>query len=205
MVNDGPLVDEVAQKKMIDNIKNSKDMEYLLISGSLSKGINPEYYEEILEVAKNNEVKIILDISSKKLDDLLKYKPFLIKPNGEEIKDIFNLDLDNEKEIIYALKFLHNKGAQNILITLGALGSYFYNGEKIFHSGVKEIIQVSSACAGDSYLAGFISVWINNEENIESAMKLAAAIGADVAENCGIGKLTNVNEYIKNIHIKEII
>lgn len=204
-VNAGSYVDRKKQEDMLNIIKELKDLEYLSISGSLPPGIEPDYYEEILTICKNKGIKVILDISSTKLKELLRYNPYLIKPNDEEIKEIFGFDIKNEEDIKHVLEFLFKEGAKNILLTLGAKGSYFYNGKEIYYASTQKVNLLSSACAGDSALAAFMSRWLYHNENIEEALKLSAATGASVAESRGIGDLKNVEEYIKNINISRVI
>ncbi len=203
-VNSGSFVNEEKQKEMLDTIKNLDDLEYLSISGSLPTGIDTSYYDQIFEICQQKKTKVILDISSPKLKDLLKYNPFLIKPNDEEIKDIFGIIIRDEEDTKDLLKYLYENGAQNILLTLGEKGSYFYNGEKIYFATTQQVELLSSACAGDSALAAFLSVWIKDPENIEMALKRSAATGANVAESNGIGDLQKVEEYVKNIKVKEV-
>lgn len=203
-VNSGSFVNRDKQEEMLTILKSANDLEYLTINGSLPPGIDTSYYDEVLKICKEKGTKVILDISSPKLKDLLKYNPFLIKPNDEEIKDIFGIIMRDEEDAKDLLKYLHEMGAQNILLTLGEKGSYFYNGENIYFATTQEVELLSSACAGDSALAAFLSVWLENPENIELALKRSAATGANVAESNGIGDLMKVEEYIKNIKVRKV-
>lgn len=203
-VNEGSFVTEENQFQLLKMIKEARDMDYLSISGSLAKGINTAYYDQILEVCQQKNVDVILDISSPKLAELLKYKPLLIKPNDEELKDIFGIDLKTEKDMINALDFLHKEGAQNILLTLGDKGSYFYNGKNVYYASAQPVKLLSSACAGDSALAAFLSVWLDDQTKIVEALKNSAATGANVAESNAIGTLEKVEEYKKNIQVRKV-
>lgn len=204
LVNEGSFVDTNKQKQLLQIINDASDMEYLSISGSLAKGIDEEFYEQILKTASQKNTKVILDISSKKLKHLLQYHPYLIKPNDEEIFNIFNIMMKDEADIIDVLEMLYQKGAMNILLTLGEKGSYFYNGQDMYYCNTKEIHLLSSACAGDSALGGFLSIWLQNNKKIEEAMKRAAATGANVAQSNGIGPLDKVNEYINDITVRKV-
>lgn len=204
MVNEGSYVPKVKQEELLACIQHTEDMEYLVISGSLPKGINPEYYQDILRICEQKGIKVILDISSKKLKNLLSFHPYLIKPNDEEIQDIFGLVLRDEADVIDALAYLYEQGAQNILLTLGAKGSYFYNGKHVYYASAVTIKLLSSACAGDAALAGFMSVWLKDDMNIEEALKRSAAIGANVAESNALGNFERVEEYQKQIHIRMV-
>ncbi|MEG0050763.1 MAG: 1-phosphofructokinase family hexose kinase [Terrisporobacter sp.] len=206
-VNSGSFVDQEAQQEMLEKIHGLEDLNYLSISGSLPPGIETSYYEDIFKICQKKSTKVILDISSPKLKCLLKYKPFLIKPNDEEIADIFGIIVRDEEDIKDVLKYLHEQGAQNILLTLGEKGSYFYNGKNIYYASAHEIKLLSSACAGDSALAAFLSLWLQdmeNEKNIEHALKRASATGANVAESNALGDFKKVKEYMNEIKVRRV-
>lgn len=204
LVNAGSFIEEEKQQELLNIIEEAEDMDYLSISGSLPRGIDTDYYDKIFEICEKKDIDVILDISSPKLAELLKYKPLLIKPNDEEIEGIFGLEMKTEEDIVRALEFLHEKGAQNILLTLGDKGAYFYNGREVYFSTTQPIKLLSSACAGDSALAAFLSVWLENRKNVEEAMKLSAATGANVAESNAIGTLEKVDEYKNNIQVRKV-
>lgn len=199
-VNKGAFVSQNKQKKLLQNLQNLTDCEYLSISGSLPPGIEENFYDKIANICSQKNIKLILDISSPKLKDLLKYKPFLIKPNDDEIKTIFNYDITSDETAIIVLNKLVQAGAQNILLTLGEKGAYFTDGTTVYFSSTQKIKLLSSACAGDSALAAFLSEFLYGK-NIENALKKSAATGANVAESNAIGTLDKVAIYSKNINV----
>lgn len=203
LVNKGGEVNLDKQEELLNLINSMEDCTHLSISGSLPAGINESYYHNILEICKEKGIEVILDISSKELRELLKYEPLLIKPNDEEIKEIFGKEIKDEKSLIEVLQYLHNLGAKNILLTMGEKGLYFSNAHKIWYCDAPKITLVSSACSGDSCLAAFLSEWLMGND-IEYALKKASATGANVAESMGIGDLKNVEKYIRNLNIKEV-
>ncbi|MBA5851555.1 1-phosphofructokinase [Clostridium sp. cel8] len=204
-VNKGPFVPEEKQKDLLEYLSlNLKEDDYLIISGSLPQSIKQEYYDQILNICLEKDVKVILDISSKKLKELLKYKPLLIKPNDDEVKEIFEISLNNEDDIKNALKYINTLGARNILLTLGENGMYFYNGKKMYYCNAPKINLLSSACAGDASLAAFLSEWLF-EGNVEKALKKASATGANVAESSALGDLKKVLKYMEKIDVKEVM
>lgn len=204
-VNKGPFVSEKSQNELLQYLSNLKGGDdYLIISGSLPISIDEGYYDKILNICCQRNIKVILDISSKKLKELLKYKPLLIKPNDEEVADIFGIYIKNEEDVKKALEYIYESGAQNILLTLGANGMYFYNGKKIYYCDAPEIKLLSSACAGDSALAAFLSEWLF-ESNIEKALKKSSATGANVAESSALGTFSKVSTYMKLINVREVL
>lgn len=202
-VNSGPYVKEEVQSEMLKNLECLKKGDILIISGSLPYSIKEKFYDEIMEICIKNEVEVILDISSKKLIDLLEYKPLLIKPNDEEIKDIFGMEINTEDDVKKVLNMLKDMGAKNILLTMGGKGMYFFDGKKIMFCEAFEIELVSSACAGDASLGAFISEWITSK-SIEIALKKASALGAEVASSHGLGNFEKYKGFMEYIKVREV-
>lgn len=205
LVNKGSFVAQEKQQELLTLIDSLDDMEYLAISGSLPQGVEESFYDEILSLCTEKKVKLILDISSPKLKELLKYRPLLIKPNDEELYEIFGLTVRDESDMQDVLEMLHEKGAQNILLTMGERGSYFYNGADIYFTSAHKVTLVSSACAGDSALGAFLAIWLADKTKVVDALKQASAVGANVAESNGIGDLTKVDSYVKKIKVRKVI
>ncbi|MGN0417651.1 1-phosphofructokinase [Anaerostipes faecalis] len=204
LVNSGSQVDADQQDEMIHLFETADDCDCLVISGSLPPGITPSYYEGILSICKEKGIDVVLDISSPKLKDLLKYEPLLIKPNDEEIEEIFGIKIENEKDVVRVLHFLKEQGAKNVLLTLGDKGAYFSNGDEIYYSSSQPIKLLSSACAGDAALASFLSIWLKNPDKIEDAMRRSAATGANVAESNALGDFASVDTYFHNIKVRKV-
>ncbi|WP_287478426.1 1-phosphofructokinase family hexose kinase [Anaerostipes sp.] len=203
-VNEGSYVENRKQEELLEKIREADDMQYLVIGGSLPRGISEEYYDTLFEICRSKDVDVILDISSRKLSELLCYRPLLIKPNDEELEEIFGIQVKTEEDMIAALEELHRRGAQNIFLTLGSKGSYFYNGKAIYSASALKIELLSSACAGDSALGAFLSIWLQDREKVEEALKNAAAAGANAAESNGIGTLEKVGEYRQKIQVRKV-
>ncbi|MBX9242850.1 PfkB family carbohydrate kinase, partial [Klebsiella pneumoniae] len=108
--------------------------------------------------------EVILDISHPVLRQLLEWRPLLIKPNDDELKEIFGLDVSSPRRVREAMQTLHQLGARNVLLTLGAQGLYFSNGAQLWFCSAPKIELVSSACAGDAALGAFLSHWLNTDD-----------------------------------------
>ena len=130
-VDEGPCVSVEKQNRLLARIREERDLHVLSLHGSSAKNQTDDFYDRVLEICREKGVPVVLDITSPKLRSLLKYHPLLMKPNGEELKEIFGLPTENEAEILEALKILHEMGAKNVLLTLGDRGAYFYDGVNI--------------------------------------------------------------------------
>jgi len=204
MVNAGAEVNEAAQQLMLDKIAAADDLTCLTVNGSLSPGMDVSYYDRIFDVCTPKGADVILDISSKKLAELLPKHPLLIKPNDEEIEDIFGIVIKEEADALYAIDHMMGIGAKNIYLTMGAKGSYFADGKHVYYTSPVKVKLLSSACAGDGALASFLSIWYEDRDAVECALKRSAAVGANVAESQGLGDLAKVEEYIKQVEVRKV-
>ncbi|MBR2406187.1 MAG: 1-phosphofructokinase family hexose kinase [Clostridia bacterium] len=204
LVNAGSFVPREAQDELLNVLCTLDSPETLCISGSLPRGIDTAYYEEILQVCNERAIPVVLDISSPKLKELLSYRPLLIKPNDDELRDVFGMTASNEQEVLAAMAELHRLGAQNVFLTLGSRGSYFSNGSDCWQCGIHPVKVYSTACAGDATLGGFLSLWLADKNAVVPALQRGAACGANAAESAALGDFAKVAEYSKNIAVRKV-
>ncbi|MFS9420326.1 MULTISPECIES: 1-phosphofructokinase [Citrobacter] len=203
LVNPGSYIPDDCKQQVLNEISRLSDAEYLVISGSLPQGIESNFYAEIMQICRHKEIAIVLDISHPSLRQLLEFNPLLIKPNDEEVNAIFGLTVTNDVQARNAFAELHSLGAQNVLLTLGAKGMYFSNGIDRWFCSAPTIELVSSACAGDAALAAFLSHWLTTGE-VEYALALASATGADVASSAGLGQLAAIDTLLPQTHVRKL-
>lgn len=202
--NAGASVCREKQLELLDVLRATDDLEYLVVSGSLSPQMEPSYYDELIDVCQEKGAEFVLDISHPHLADLVERRPLLIKPNDEEVAEIFGVDVADERDILAALAHIHTRGAQNVLLTLGGEGAYFSNGEHVWHANAAKVEVLSTACAGDATLASFLSVWLENRDAVEDALVRAMATGGNVAMCAGLGDFARVDEIARSIEVTRI-
>lgn len=188
ILNPGAPITPQHQEELYNILDTAGDLECLIVSGSVPPKATPDFLAQVMEHAQARGADVVLDLSSDKLKELAHKKPLLIKPNHHEMKAIFGVPVDTDDEVRVAMKMAHDAGVQNVLLTRGSRGdAYFSNGEDIWYAKREFNIKlVSSVCAGDCTLAAFLHKWYRDRDNVEEAMKLAMATGANVAESVGI-------------------
>ena len=207
MVNAGAAITPDDEEAMLRLIGSLDDLECLSISGSLPPGTSDDFLARVVRLAGELGADVVLDISSPQLVDLLDERPLLIKPNDDELHDIFGLEVraGDDASAVDALDALHAAGARAVLLTLGGDGAYFSDGAGVWHAHCTAAVQVlSTVCAGDSTLAAFLSVWYRDRSRVEDAMRLAMATGANVVECAGQGDLAHVEEYRSQVEVRRI-
>lgn len=203
LVSAGLPVDVGTEADILDYLSDLTSSDSLVISGSLPPGIDPFFYRRVLELCRKTQCEVILDISDPILKELLDEQPLLIKPNSDELKEIFDITVTERHHIPAAMRKLHRYGARNVLLTLGAEGICFSDGSNIWFCAAPPISLVSSACAGDASLGAFLSQWFTTGD-ITQALTLACATGADVAGSAGLGTLARVPELLRGLKAFQI-
>lgn len=184
----GAKITDFDLHRLYKQIENIKDGDVLIISGSVPKGTDDTVYERILKKVENKNVLTVVDATGKLLINTLKYHPFLIKPNLEELGEIFGVDIQSDEDIkIYAEK-LQSMGAKNVLVSMSKKGSFLLteSKEEIWQECIKGKL-VNSSGSGDSMVAGFVAGFLQKHD-MKYAVKLASACGSATAFSLSLAK-----------------
>jgi len=158
-----------------------------------------DIYENIMNSLLDTGVEFIVDATKELLLKVLKYKPFLIKPNHHELAEMFNVELKNDEDIIKYGKKLQEMGAKNVLISMAGDGAILLpeNGEAIKREVPKGILK-NSVGAGDSMVAGFLCGYLKNKD-IDEAFKMGIATGSASAFSEKLATEDEVYKLLKEI------
>lgn len=205
IVNRGPEILKKSVNNLIKKLEKIDENSHLFVSGSLPRGVSDDIFIEISKICEKRNIKLIYDISSKKLVECLNYPVYMIKPNEDELKDIFGINNIDEKTIKELKQKMFNDYPKldNILLSLGEEGAIFINKEKIIKSSALKGQLVNSACAGDTMLAVFIGSLILGE-NLEKSLKRSAAGGSLTAFSAGLCDVKEIDKRLEEIIIKNI-
>lgn len=176
--------------------------DYLVFSGDSSNCVNPNVYNNIMKAFEDRHVKVFMDASGKTLCRCMEEKPFLIKPNLDELSFVCGRELSSEEEMIKAMKELSKDGPQIIALTLGADGAIVLANDKVYRVKSPEVEVKNTIGCGDCFLSGVIYGVYNNLP-IESTLKLATAIAA--AGACSELSAGFDIELAKNLESKVIV
>lgn len=192
----GPHITEDDLEQLMLMIDEIEDGDTLVLAGSIPKTMPDDVYERILERVKDKNIRIVVDATKKLLLNALKYRPFLIKPNRQELSEIFGVAINNEDEIEIYAKKLQEMGAQNVLISLGGEGAMLIDrhGNKHRAGTVKGKV-VNTVGSGDSMVAGFIAGYLR-QNSYPYALKLGSACGNATAFLPGLATKEMINQLL---------
>ena len=198
----GPNIDDESLNKLYEKLDSLKENDILVLAGSIPKTLDSSLYENIMKRLANKNVKIVVDATKDLLMNVLKHKPFLIKPNNHELEELFNVKLNGIDDIITYAKKLKEMGAKNVLVSMGKDGALLINeDEKVLISNVAKGEVKNSVGAGDSMVAGFIAGYLDSN-NYEKALNLGAASGGATAFSNDLATKEDIYKLIDEIKIE---
>ena len=176
--------------------KTIKEGDWLCLSGSIPKGAEASIYKDLALSVKEG-VKVVVDAVGEPLKEALLAKPFLIKPNIDELCDLFGVEIKTREEIERYAKSLQDAGAQNVLVSLGGDGAVLLDmdGNTHFMPAHKGKV-INTVGAGDSMVAGFIYKYIETKDFAES-LKFSVASGSATAFSPWLAKAEQIYELYK--------
>ena len=192
----GPHIDDSELERLLQKIDRIANGDTLVIAGSIPNTMPDDVYERMLERISRKDVKIVVDATKQLLVNSLKYKPFLIKPNRQELSEIFGTEVKTEDDIEKYAKELQKMGAKNVLISLGGEGAMLIdeNGEKHKAGVLKEKV-INTVGSGDSMVAGFVAGY-EKEHSYPYALKLGSVCGNATAFLSGLATREKIDELL---------
>ncbi len=190
-----------ARNAILKIISGFKSGDVLMIMGSYHED-DSDFIHSISEIVKSKSVELVYDLSKPILKDLLKYEPLIIKPNKEELEQIFKIKINSNDEIIAKMKELKSMGAKNVAVTMGKDGSYILDeNNDLFLATIKPIKLISPQGSGDSFISSFV---VKYNEGIKEAFKWANAAGTATAQVKDLANFNLIKESINNVTSKKI-
>ena len=193
----GPMAERADIRKLTDKLKAADLDDYICLSGSIPKGLDMSIYSDIMECFEG--VNFVVDTTGEALLKTLPHRPFLIKPNIDELRELFEEQISSDSDIIESAKKLQVLGARNVLVSLGAQGAMLISEDGSAHKcGVPQGVAKNCVGAGDSMVAGFLYEYVKNMD-YKSALKTAIAAGSATAYSDALATLEYTKELLKEI------
>ena len=194
----GPDIDDKAIAALFEKLDSLSDGDSLILAGSIPSSLPSDIYERILERLSGKSIRVVVDATKDLLLNVLKYKPFLIKPNNHELGEMFSVELKTDEEIEKYARKLQEMGAVNVLISMAGDGAMLIDEfGKTHRCGVCKGQVKNSVGAGDSMVAGFTAGSLNGD--YEYALKLGTAAGGATAFSDGLATKDKITELLKTL------
>ena len=180
----GPEINATEIGQFYQQTQQIQDMNYLVLSGSLPRGVTPNLYGQLILAGRKKGAFTLLDTDGKALEESIEYQPSCIKPNRYELSRLVGRDLEKEADMLKACDEVHHKGVPNVLVSRGKDGLILSTLDQRLKA-VPPLVKVDSPVgAGDSSVAGFILAH-SHGKSLADCLRLACATGTATAQTPG--------------------
>ena len=195
----GPVITAADMGLLYEKLDAIGPDDVLVLSGSIPKCLPGDTYERIMARLDGRGIPIAVDATKDLLVNVLKYHPFLIKPNNHELGEIFGKVLKTDEEIVECAKKLQEMGGRNILVSMAGDGALLLDETGAVHRiGCPKGKVKNSVGAGDSMVAGFLTGWFTKHD-YSYALKLGTATGSATAFSIGLAEKPLIDELMATL------
>ena len=174
----GPDISEEDIQKLYEKLDKIQKGDTLVLAGSIPSTMPETIYSDIMDRLQGRGIRIVVDATKDLLMNVLKYKPFLIKPNNHELGEIFGVTLKTRESVVPYAKKLLEMGAENVIVSMAGEGAVFVasDGQVYMREAPKGKL-VNGVGAGDSMVAGFVAGYLKEGELLH-AFKMGLSTGS---------------------------
>ncbi len=183
----GLAVSDAHRSELLERIKRlAPTHELVVVAGSLPRGVDNQWFVELLNLLKQTGARVALDTSGSALRAGLETAPWLIKPNEEELAEARGIELAEPEALAREAWRLQIEGIEHVVISQGANGVSWFSPSAALHANPPKVQVVSTVGAGDSLLAGMLHGLLEGWP-AERTLTHATAIAAQAVGQVGFG------------------
>lgn len=182
----GTPLSEQEQQQILATLKSLPEVpEFLVISGSLPPGVDPEFLVRIVRAAKGMGIKVVVDTSGPALHQVLEEGVYLAKPNVGELSKMAEVDeLDSEAVGQAAHRLVQDGKCEIVVTSLGPQGACVVTRHTTDHIPAPAVRKRSTVGAGDSMVAGLV-YGLSTGLSVAEVGRLGVACGTAATMNPG--------------------
>lgn len=174
----GPTIGQAQLDALYEKLDTLTDQDTLVLAGSIPASMPSSIYSDIMERLQEKGVTFVVDATKQLLLNVLRYKPFLIKPNNHELGELFGVTLSTREAVVPYARRLQERGARNVLISMAGQGAVLVAEDGSVHlTPAPKGTLVNAVGAGDSMVAGFLAGW-QEQHDYGHAFRMGVAAGS---------------------------
>lgn len=174
----GPAIGRAQLDALYEKLDTLTDQDTLVLAGSIPASMPSSIYSDIMERLQEKGVTFVVDATKQLLLNVLRYKPFLIKPNNHELGELFGVTLSTREAVVPYARRLQERGARNVLISMAGQGAVLVAEDGSVHlTPAPKGTLVNAVGAGDSMVAGFLAGW-QEQHDYGHAFRMGVAAGS---------------------------
>ncbi len=186
----------------IESLIQVDDETIVTFTGSVPRGVGIGDCKSFLATLKAKGARIVIDSKSFTLDDLIEVKPWLIKPNGEEISVYFGSEVGDFDDCKLLARRLCDSGIENVMISLGEKGAMLVDEEGAIVAVPPSVNALSTVGAGDSTIAGFIAAFSEGKSSEECLMRAVSfGTAACLSEGTAPPRASDISTVFEKVRV----
>ena len=195
----GPAISREAYDELLQKLDRLEKGDILILAGSIPGSLPSDVYEIILERLYGKGITFVVDATKDLLLKVLRFNPFLIKPNNHELGEMFGVVLKTDDEIEEYARKLQEMGARNVLVSMAGDGAMLIteDGQR-FRAGVPKGKVKNSVGAGDSMVAGFVAGYMKSGDYL-TALNMGTAAGSATAFSDDLATADLINDIFETL------
>ena len=168
----GPAIKKEDIEALYKKLDTLKDGDILVLAGSIPSVMPETMYSDIMAHLQDKDIKIVVDATKDLLLNVLKYKPFFVKPNNHELGEIYGVELKTREDVVPYAQKMQKEGARNVLVSMAGEGAVLVAEDgQVYMSPCPKGKVKNSVGAGDSMVAGFIAGYMETGSYKEALRK----------------------------------
>lgn len=192
----GPAISDEDIEKLYAQLDKLQEGDTLVLAGSIPSVMPETMYRDIMEHLADKNLLIVVDATKDLLRNVLKYHPFLIKPNNHELGEIYGVTLNTRDEVVPYAHKLQEEGARNVLISMAGEGAVLLAEDgAVYQSEAPKGTVRNSVGAGDSMVAGFIAGY-EASNDYEQAFYMGVCTGSASAFSDGMATKESIHNLL---------
>jgi 1-phosphofructokinase len=199
----GPVISRENLELLMQQIRALQEGDVLLLAGSIPPSLPASLYEEITKDCSERGVKVAVDASGKALLDVIKHRPFFIKPNHHELGELFNVEIHGVQEAVLYGKKLVEMGAEHVVVSMAGDGALLLTKDYTYFANVPKGKVINSVGAGDSLVAGFLGIY-EKTENLKEAFRYGVATGSATAFSSDLAEKEKIEELLPQVKVQSL-
>ncbi|WP_112181811.1 MULTISPECIES: 1-phosphofructokinase [Paraliobacillus] len=197
----GPSISTDQLEELYTQIRNLKAGDILVAAGSIPNTVPSNFYVKAAAICETNGVQMVADTSSQGLKELLGTKLLLVKPNQQELGELFDVNIETIEDAVTYGKKLHEQGAQNVIVSMGGDGAVYISEQGSFIAKAPKGTVKNTVGAGDSMVSGFLAAY-TTEKSAEDTFRYAVATGSATAFSADLCTKSDVEALLDKVEIK---
>ncbi|WP_079527061.1 1-phosphofructokinase [Halobacillus hunanensis] len=200
----GPAINSRHLEELLAQFKKMKTNDILILAGNVPSSLPEDFYSQVSDICETNGVLLVADTSGEALKQLIGKSLFLLKPNDDELGNLFNTAIETKEQAAYYAQKLVQQGTKHVIVSMGGEGAVYVNEQVQMHADVPQGNVKNSVGAGDSVVAGFISALSLNKD-MKEAFRYGVAAGSATAFQDDLCQQSDVENLLNQITITPLL